>query len=368
VCIHNAGRRERANVTALFSHAGLLKIEVKHASAGDIVGLCGFEEIYIGETLTDTEERHALTFVAIDPPTIKMGIMVNDGPMAGREGKFLTARHIKERLIRETRTNVSLEVEETETAGQFSVSARGEMQIAVLVEQMRREGYECLVSQPEVIFKRGDRGEILEPMESLEIDIPNENLGDILQSLATRKAEITDMDHQAATVLIKAVIPTRGLIGFESDLVNMTRGHGMMSHLFKEYAPFKGIIPSRNNGVLVSMESGIATAYALNNVQQRGRLFVGPQEEIYAGMVVGENSRPDDLPVNPCKTKHLTNMRSQGEGKGIMLEPPLRMTLEQAIEYIGPDEYVEATPKSLRLRKKILDANARKRAAKMAAV
>jgi GTP-binding protein len=368
VCIHKDGRRERANVTALFSHAGLLKIEVKHASAGDIVGLCGFEEIYIGETLTDTEERHALTFVAIDPPTIKMGIMVNDGPMAGREGKFLTARHIKERLIRETRTNVSLEVEETETAGQFSVSARGEMQIAVLVEQMRREGYECLVSQPEVIFKRGDRGEILEPMESLEIDIPNENLGDILQSLATRKAEITDMDHQAATVLIKAVIPTRGLIGFESDLVNMTRGHGMMSHLFKEYAPFKGIIPSRNNGVLVSMESGIATAYALNNVQQRGRLFVGPQEEIYAGMVVGENSRPDDLPVNPCKTKHLTNMRSQGEGKGIMLEPPLRMTLEQAIEYIGPDEYVEATPKSLRLRKKILDANARKRAAKMAAV
>ncbi len=367
VCIHKNGRRERTNVTALLSHAGLQKIEVKHASAGDIVGLCGFEEIYIGETFTDTEERHALSFVAIDPPTIKMGIMVNDGPMAGRDGKFLTARHIKERLIRETRINVSLEVEETETAGSFLVSARGEMQIAVLVEQMRREGYECLVSRPEVIVKR-ENGEILEPIEALEVDVPNENVGDILQSLAARKAEITEMEHQTATVLIKAVIPTRGLIGFESDLINTTRGHGIMSHLFKKYAPYKGEIPGRNSGALVSMESGVATAYALNNIQLRGRLFIGPQDEVFGGMVVGENSRQDDLPVNPCKMKHLTNMRSQGDGKGIMLEPPIRMTLERAIEYIGPDEYVEATPASLRIRKKILDANSRKRASKAAVV
>jgi len=364
VCIHADGRRERANVSALFSHAGLAKIEIKHAAAGDIVGLCGFEDVYIGETLTDTEERTPLKFVQIDPPTIQMGILVNDGPMAGREGKLLTARHIRERLIRETRTNVSLEVADTDKAGHFTVSARGEMQIAVLVEQMRREGYECLVSRPEVIFDRDEDGQLLEPMESLEVDVPNESLGDILQSLAARKAEITDMEHQTASVLVKATIPTRGLIGFETDLVNLTRGLGIASHLFKEYGPHKGDIPSRNNGVLVSMEPGIATAYALNNVQQRGRLFVGPQEEIYAGMVVGENARPDDLPVNPCKTKHLTNMRSQGDGKGIMLEPPLRMTLERALEYIGPDEYVEATPNSLRLRKKILDANARKRAAK----
>jgi GTP-binding protein len=365
VCIHKDGRRERANVTALFGHVGLQKVEVKHASAGDIIGICGFEEVYIGETLTDVEERHALTFVAIDPPTIKMGILVNDGPMAGRDGKYLTARHIKERLVRETRTNVSLEMEEGETAGYFCVNARGEMQIAVLVEQMRREGFECLVSRPEVILKR-ENGTILEPFEILEVDVPDEYLGDILQALAARKAEITGMEHQTATVLVKAIIPTRGLIGFESELINVTRGLGIMSHLFKQYALHKGDIPSRNNGALVSMENGVATAYALNNIQLRGRLFIGPQDVVFAGMVVGENSRPDDLPVNPCKTKHLTNMRSQGEGKGIILEPPVRMTLERAIEYIGPDEYVEATPNFLRIRKKILDANARKRAAKAA--
>ncbi len=363
VCIHKDGRRERANVTALFGHEGLAKVEIKHASAGDIVGLAGFEDAFIGETLTDSEERVALAFVDIDPPTIQMRIVVNDSPLAGREGKFLTARHLRERLIRESRTNVSIAVADTDTAGHFEISARGEMQIAILVEQMRREGYELLVSRPEVIFHRDEGGNLLEPLETLYVDVPNENLGDILQSLASRKAEIVNMDHQSHSVLVEAVIPTRGLIGFETDLVNFTRGHGIMSHLFKEYAPFRGEIASRNNGVLVAMESGIATAYALNNIQERGRLFIGPQEEVYLGMIVGENSRPDDLGVNPCKAKHLTNMRSQGDGKGIQLEAPSRMGLERALEYIGPDEYVEATPKSLRLRKKILDATARKRAA-----
>jgi GTP-binding protein len=367
VCIHRNGERERATVTTLFTYSGLQQVEIKHASAGDIVGLTGFEEIFIGETLTDREERAPLQFVDIDPPTIRMRILVNDSPFAGRDGKFVTARHVKERLVRETRINVSLEVSDTESAGAFEINARGEMQIAILVEQMRREGYEVMVSRPEVIFHRDDKGDLLEPIENLYIEVPNENVGDVMQSLAGRKGEVTGMDHHANRVSIDAVIPTRGLIGFETDLVNLTRGEGMMSHLFREYAPFKGEIAGRNRGVMVSMETGTSTAYALNNIQARGKLFVGPQEEIYAGMIVGENARPEDLPVNPCKAKHLTNIRSQGEGKGIQLEAPLKMSLERAIEYIDSDEYVEATPKSLRLRKRILAATARKRAASAAA-
>ena len=361
VCIHRDGRRERATVTGLYTFAGLGQVEVKHASAGDIIGLTGFEEVYIGETLTDREERTPMQFVDIDPPTIRMRILVNDSPFAGREGKFVTARHVRERLIRETRGNVSLQVKDTETAGAFELNARGEMQIAILVEQMRREGYEVMVSRPEVIFQRDENNSLLEPLETLYAEVPNENLGDVLQSIAGRKGEITSMDHHATRVSVEAIIPTRGLIGFESDLVNLTRGEGIMSHLFREYAPFKGEIEGRNRGVLVSMEPGTSTAYALNNIQARGRLFIGPQEEIYAGMIVGENARPDDLPVNPCKAKHLTNMRSQGDGKGIQLEAPLKMSLERAIEYIGADEFVEVTPKSLRLRKRLLDPTARKR-------
>ncbi|CAN5554991.1 translational GTPase TypA [soil metagenome] len=363
VCIHRDGRRERASVTALFTYTGLQQVETQHASAGDIVGLTGFEEVYIGETLADREERVPLQFVDIDPPTIRMRILVNDSPFAGREGKFVTARHVRERLIRETRGNVSLQVNDTESGGAFEINARGEMQIAVLVEQMRREGYEVMVSRPEVIFQRDENGGLLEPIENLYAEVPNENLGDVLQAIAGRKGEVTGMDHHAARVSVEAIIPTRGLIGFESDLVNLTRGEGIMSHLFLEYAPFKGELEGRNRGVLISMEPGTSTAYALNNIQARGKLFIGPQEEIYAGMIVGENARPDDLPVNPCKAKHLTNMRSQGDGKGIQLEAPLKMTLERAIEYISADEYVEVTPKSLRLRKRVLDATARKRAA-----
>src|ERR1041385_4554028 len=362
VCIHRDGRRERATVTALFTYSGLEQVEIEHATAGDIIGLTGFEDVYIGETLTDREERAALQFVDIDPPTIRMRILVNDSPFAGREGKFVTARHIKDRLVRETRGNVSLQISDTETAGAFEINARGEMQIAILVEQMRREGYEVMVSRPEVIFHRDKNGELLEPIENLYVDLPVDNLGDVLQSLAARKGEVVTMDHHATRVSVEAIIPTRGLIGFESDLVNLTRGEGLMSHLFREYAPFKGELEGRTRGVMISMEPGISTAYALNNIQARGKLFVGPQEEIYAGMIVGENARPEDLPVNPCKAKHLTNMRSQGEGKGIQLEAPLKMSLERAIEYIDADEYVEATPKSLRLRKRILGATARKRA------
>ena len=365
VLIHKDGRRERATVTALFGHQGLERIEIKHAGAGDIIGLAGFEEVAIGETLTDKEDRQAQEFVDIDPPTIQMNFVVNDSPLAGKEGKFLTARHIKERLVRECRTNVSLQFEETDVAGVFTVSARGEMQIAILVEQMRREGFELLVSRPEVIYHRDALGGLLEPLETLYVDVPNDNLGDILQSLAGRKGEIVNMSHHPHSVLVEAVIPTRGLIGFETDLVNLTRGLGSMSHLFKEYGAFKGEIASRANGVLVAMEGGGSTAYALNNVQERGRLFIGPQEEVYEGMIVGENARPDDLTVNPCKAKHLTNMRSQGDGKGIQLAPPLKLSLERALEYITQDEFVEVTPRNLRLRKKILQSTARKRAASL---
>jgi GTP-binding protein len=236
------------------------------------------------------------------------------------------------------------------------------MQIAILVEQMRREGYEVLVSRPEVILKQ-QGGKTLEPFESLWVEVPNECLGDVMQNLAGRKAQITNMQHHPHGVGLECAIPTRGLIGFETDMVNVTSGRGVMSHMFKSYEPFSGEITTRLTGTLVSMETGIATSWALNNIQERGRLFVGPQEEVYEGMIVGENPRAEDMPVNPTKTKHLTNMRSVGDGKGIQLEPPLRMSLERAIEYIAVDEYVEATPKNLRLRKRILNATKRKRAA-----
>src|SRR6266403_1565211 len=239
VCLHRDGKPERATVTALCTYSGLEQVEIEEANAGDIVGIAGFEEIFIGETLTDSEERTPLQFVDIDPPTIRMRILVNDSPFSGREGKFVTARHIKERLVRETRTNVSSEVSETETAGAFEINARGEMQIAILVEQMRREGYEIMVSRPEVIFRRDADGNLLEPIENLYVEIPNDNVGDVMQSLAGRKGEVVGMDHHANRVSIEAVIPTRGLIGFETDLVNLTRGVGLMSHLFAEYTLLK---------------------------------------------------------------------------------------------------------------------------------
>jgi GTP-binding protein len=368
VCLHGNGAKTPGKITAIFHFEGLKRIEVPEAHAGDIVGVTGFEEVFIGETIADSEERPALPFVPIDPPTIQMQFAVNDGPLAGTEGSLVTARHLKERLLKELRTNVSLRVEDTDAPNIFNVSGRGEMQIAILVEQMRREGYEVLVSRPEVIFRQDAAGNLLEPIEKMFLEIPKEYMGAVLENLSNRKAEITHMDHHGEHVTIEALIPMRGLIGFETDLVNMTRGLGVMSHLFHEYGPFRGDIIARKNGSLVSIEDGIATAYALNMNQERGRLFIEPGDRVYKGMIVGENARENDIPVNPCKTKHLTNMRSQGEGKGIQLEPPLKMSLERALEYIGPDEYVEATPKSLRLRKKELDETKRKRAAQKGGV
>ncbi|MCC6232834.1 MAG: translational GTPase TypA [Verrucomicrobiales bacterium] len=363
-CLHGDGRVGQGKVTMIYHFEGLKRIEIQEAHAGDIVGLTGFEDVFIGETLADKPERGALPYIPIDPPTIQMEFAVNDGPLAGIDGKLVTARHIWDRLQREIRTNVALRIAQTSDAKVFEVSGRGEMQIAILVEQMRREGYEVLVSRPEVLWKRNAAGEMLEPIEKLFVEIPQENLGAIMENLAFRKAEIVNMNHHGDQVTVEAVIPMRGLIGFETDLVNQTRGMGVMSHLFHEYGADRGEIAARKNGSLVSMEDGEATAYALNLVQERGRLMVQPGDGIYKGMIVGENARENDIPVNPCKTKHLTNMRSQGDGKGIQLNAPLRLSLERALEYIDVDEYVEATPKNLRLRKKVLDENQRKRSEK----
>jgi GTP-binding protein len=360
-CIHGDGRRSTGKATTLIHFEGLKRIEIQEAHAGDIIGITGLEDVFIGETVTDTPDRLPLPFVPIDPPTIQMQFAVNDGPVAGQDGKLITARHIRERLIKETRTNVAIRVEDTDAPNLFKVSGRGEMQIAILVEQMRREGHEVLVSRPEVIYQQDPDGRRLEPIERLFLEIPKESMGPILENLSNRKAEITHMEHHQDQVSIEAFIPMRGLIGFETDLVNATRGLGVISHLFHEYGPHRGDIISRKCGSLISIEDGVASAYALNLNQERGRLFIEPGERVYKGMIVGENARENDIPVNPCKTKHLTNMRSQGDGKGIQLEPALKMSLERALEYIGPDEYVEATPKSLRLRKKILDENQRKR-------
>ncbi|MEM6883500.1 MAG: translational GTPase TypA [Verrucomicrobiota bacterium] len=366
-CQRGDGTHKTGKVTKIFSYQGMKQVELEEADAGMIVGLAGLEEVYIGETLSASSDQEPLPFVAIDPPTIQMQLLVNDGPLAGREGKFLTARHIKDRLVRETRTSVGLDVEETDTAGSFRVSARGEMQIAVIVEQMRREGFELMVSRPEVILKKDDNGETLEPYETVFVEVPNDKLGDVIQNLAERKAETQDMKHQTATVLVEAVIPTRGLIGFETDLLNLTRGEGIMSHIFKEYGPFKGEIKSRQNGVVVSMENGESKAYALDTLQVRSTLFIGAGEQVYEGMIVGQNARPEDMTANPCKAKQLNNMRSSGEGKGIQLTPPLNLSLERMLEYIADDEYVEITPSVLRMRKKYLDATVRKRMEKKAA-
>jgi GTP-binding protein len=361
-CLHGDGRVTPGKITMIYHFEGLKRIEIEEAHAGDIVGLTGFDEVFIGETIADSPERGALPYIPVDPPTIQMEFAVNDGPLAGQDGKLVTARHIWERLQKEVRTNVALRVAPTADPKVFEVSGRGEMQIAILVEQMRREGYEVLVSRPEVLYKLDAQGNLLEPIEKLFLEIPQEFMGAVLENLAFRKAEITHMHHHGDQVTLEALIPMRGLIGFETDLVNTTRGLGVMSHLFHEYGPDRGEIPARKNGSLVSMEDGVATAYALNAIQERGRLFIEPGDKVYRGMIVGENARDNDIPVNPCKAKHLTNMRSQGEGKGIQLNPPLKLSLERALEYIGPDEYVEATPHHLRLRKRILDENQRKRA------
>ncbi|MBL9127154.1 MAG: translational GTPase TypA [Verrucomicrobiales bacterium] len=363
-CLHGDGKISQGKITMIYHFEGLKRIEIQEAHAGDIVGVTGFEDVFIGETIADRPERGALPYIPIDPPTIQMEFAVNDGPLGGTDGKLVTARHIWERLTKEIRTNVALRIAQTADPKVFAVSGRGEMQIAILVEQMRREGYEVLVSRPEVLWKKAPNGDPLEPIEKLFVEVPSENLGAVMENLSFRKAQITNMNHVGNQVSLEALIPMRGLIGFETDLVNQTRGMGVMSHLFHEYGSDRGEIAARKNGSLVSMDAGEATAYALNMIQERGRLMVEPGDAVYVGMIVGENARENDIPVNPVKEKKLTNMRSQGDGKGIQLNAPLKLSLERALEYIDVDEYVEATPHHLRLRKKVLDENQRKKAEK----
>ncbi|MDF1740408.1 MAG: translational GTPase TypA [Verrucomicrobiales bacterium] len=354
---------QRAKISKIFEYSALATSEVSEAIAGNIVGLAGFEDVDISETIAGTAESEPLPFVDIDPPTVMMSFAVNDGPFAGLEGDRVTSREIRDRLIREGRTNVSIKVEETDSAGEFKVSARGAMQVAVVVEQMRREGYEVLVSRPTVIKKEID-GKWHEPFETLYLEVPEEAVGGCMQSLANRKGQTEAMSAKNGRTTLEVTIPTRGLIGFEFELLNLTSGEGIMSHLFKEYRPDTGDIRTRHTGTLVSMEKGEAMTYSLTAIETRGKLFVGPGDKVYEGMIIGENPRTDDLPVNPTKAKHVTNHRASGSDKTTALTPPLKFSLERAIEYIAPDELVEATPQNIRLRKRILDSNARKRAGK----
>ena len=358
------GKKIRSKVTKIFEFTGLGQREVAEAHAGNIVGLSGFEDVDIGDTLDVREDAHALPFTQIDPPTLEMQFSVNDGPLVGQEGKLVTSRQIRERLMRELKTNVSIHIEDADRAGVFNVKARGSMQVAVLVETMRREGYELLVSRPTVIEKTGPNGERLEPYETVWIEVPDECVGSIMQNLANRKGQLTNMEKLVTTTMIEATITTRGLIGLEIDVINATSGRGVTSHLFKEYGPYAGEVLTRMTGVICATEAGETTTYALIMCQERGKMFVGPGEQVYEGMIVGENPRNEDISVNAVREKALTNFRSQGSGVATGLIPAAKMSLERSIEYIAADELLEVTPKNLRLRKRILNSGERQKAKK----
>jgi GTP-binding protein len=358
---------QRGKISKVFEYTALATQETSEGVAGNIVGISGFEDVDIGETIAGSEELEPVPFVEIDPPTVMMSFSVNDGPFAGLEGDRVTSREIRDRLVREARTNISIKLEDTDNAVEFKVSARGAMQVAVVVEEMRREGYELLVSRPTVIKKQIE-GKWHEPFETVYLEVPDSAVGGCMQSLANRKGLVENMSAKNDRTSLEATIPTRGLIGFEFELLNLTSGEGIMSHLFKEYRPDTGDIRTRRTGTLVSLEKGEAMTYALNNMETRGKLFIGPNDQVYPGMIVGENPRTEDLPVNPTKAKHVTNHRAAGSDNTVTLTPPIRFSLERAIEYIAPDELVEVTPKSIRLRKHLLDFNERKRATKRAAL
>jgi GTP-binding protein len=361
---HSDHKRVRAKITKIFEFTGLGTRETESAVAGNIVGISGFEDVDIGDTLTVDEAGHALPFTQIDPPTLEMQFAVNDGPLVGQEGKLVTSRQLRERLMRELKVNVSIQIEDSDKAGVFNVKARGAMQVAVLVETMRREGFELLVSRPTVIEKKSEDGKRLEPYETVWIEVPDECVGAIMQNLANRKGQLTNMEKHQHSTMIEATITTRGLIGMEIDVVNATSGRGVLSHLFKEYGPYAGEVLTRITGTLIATEAGETTTYALLMVQERGKLFVGPGEQVYEGMIVGENPRNEDIACNAVREKKLTNFRSQGEGVAAGLTPATKLSLERAIEYIAADEFVEVTPKNLRLRKRILNNGERQKVMK----
>ena len=348
-------------VGKVYIYEGLNKVEVEEVPAGDIVSISGISDINIGETICDINHPEKIPFVNIDEPTVSMTFSVNDGPLAGREGKYVTSRHIRERLMKELERNVSLRVKDTDRAESFEVCGRGELHISVLIENMRREGFELLVARPKVIFKDID-GVKCEPMENLTVNVPDDCVGTVIQKLGLRKGEMTNMEPaEPGHTKIEFNIPARGLIGYRTEFMTDTRGEGTMASVFSEYASFKGDITSRTRGTIVAFEAGTSITYGLYNAQLRGELLIGPGVEVYEGMVVGINSRNEDLTINVCKEKHLTNTRSSGADDALRLVPPKKMSLEESIEFIAEDELVEVTPENIRIRKKILDTKTRER-------
>lgn len=358
------GSKFQGKVLRCFEYSKLGTEDSAEGVAGNIVGVAAFENVDIGETICAREDMTPLPFVAIDPPTVSMEISINDGPLAGRDGKNVTSRVVGERLKREMRTNISIKVEDTDRAGVFNIFARGAMQIAVLVETMRRENYEVCVSRPKVLMHKDENGRLLEPFETLYVEAPEDCVGAVMKMLSARKAQIEEMEASEISkrTHITARMPTRGLIGFELELMNTTSGHGVFSHLFREYAPYCGEFATNPSGRLVSIENGVSTRFALLILEERGRLFVEPQEEIYAGQIVGYEPKGIEMLVNPCREKHLTNIRMSYKEQTVVLTPAEKFSLERAIEFIETDELVEVTPHNIRMRKRILDANARNRA------
>ncbi|EAX47942.1 GTP-binding protein TypA [Thermosinus carboxydivorans Nor1] len=363
VSLINGDTEKKAKISRLYVYEGLKRLEVKEAALGDIVAITGLEGINIGDTIADPECPEALPSISIDEPTLSMMFSVNTSPFAGKEGQFVTSRHLRDRLFREAETNVSLRVTETDSPDTFEVAGRGELHLSILIETMRREGYEFQVGKPKVIYKTIN-GQLCEPMEFLTIDVPQEYMGPVMEALGTRRAELVNMVELAGYLRMEFVIPARGLIGFRSELLTSTKGHGIMHHVFHGYAPYKGDIPGRTRGALVAFEDGETTAYGIYSLQDRGVMFVVPGQAVYQGMIVGENAREMDMDVNPCKKKHVTNMRSSSADEAIRLTPPRILSLEQALEYINDDELVEVTPRNIRLRKAILDRHERAKARK----
>ncbi len=362
---HDKDRQEKVKISKLYVFQGLTKKDVSEAGIGEIVAISGISDLKIGDTLCGTSgDAVAIPFQKISEPTISMNFMVNDSPLAGQEGKYVTSRHIKDRLLKELNTDVSLRVEETESTDTFKVSGRGELHLSVLIEEMRREGYEFAVSKAEVIYKKDENGKTLEPMETAYIDVPDEYSGTVISSLSERKGELINMGSIAGGYTrLEFNIPSRGLIGFRGPFLTDTKGNGIINTIFSGYGPYKGDISYRKTGSLIAFEAGEAVTYGLFNAQERGSLFICPGTKVYSGMVIGSNPRSDDIEVNVCKTKHLTNTRTSSSDEALRLTPPVILSLEQALDFIDQDELLEVTPESLRIRKRILDPLLRKRAA-----
>jgi len=356
------GTTANYKITKLYGYEGLTRYEIDEAGSGDIVAMAGIPDVFIGDTVCDLGNPLPLPAIQVEEPTVSMFFMVNNSPFAGKEGKYVTTRNLRERLDRELETNVALRLEETEDKDRFKILGRGELHLSILIENMRREGYELQVSRPEVIIKYNEANEKIEPYETLVMDLPDQYSGACIQELNRRKGELQGMDaHTSGITRVEYIIPTRGLIGFRGHFISETRGEGVMSSRFLKFDKYKGEIPGRKNGALISMDSGDSTAYALWKVQERGDLFIEPQVAVYPGMILGMNSRDTDLEVNPVREKKLTNVRASGSDEAIRLIPPRKLTLEQSIEFLDDDELLEVTPQSLRLRKKVLDASMRKR-------